>query len=272
MNNAILFSQGSLQAYSDCPRRYQLRYLLTQPWPAILTTSPREVELHMQRGADFHHLMHQHYAGVAPSQLADTIEGDHILRRWWETYLRHPPTDLPSVLLRPEVVLSAPLAGHRLLARLDLLAIEPGVRAVAIDWKTSRKRPARPVLAQRLQTRLYRYLLVAAAPPMEGQPPLEAEQAELVYWFCELDGVMERFPYTADQYAADKTLLSDLIGEIVGRREAIWPLTPDEERCRTCSYHSLCERRASPAFSDDELDSDLDEHDADIEQIAEVAF
>jgi len=145
MNSAILFSQGSLQAYSDCPRRYQLRYLLTQPWPAILTTSPREVELHMQRGADFHHLMHQHYAGVAPSQLADTIEGDHILRRWWETYLCHRPTDLPSAYLRPEAVLSAPLAGQRLHARLDLLAIEPGVHGVAIDWRISRKRPARPV-------------------------------------------------------------------------------------------------------------------------------
>jgi len=272
MASVIQFGQGSLQDYADCPRRYQLRYLLTQLWPAILSGSPREADLHMQRGADFHRLMHQRYAGVAPSQLADAIEGDGVLRRWWGTYLRHPPSDVPSALLRPEAVLSAPVAGHRLLARLDLLAIEPGVRAVAVDWKTSRRKPARPVLAQRLQTRVYRYLLVAAAPTIEGQRPLAAEQAEMVYWFCESDGAMERFPYTADQYAADRTYLCALIREIVGRQEDIWPLTADEGRCHCCSYCSLCERRASPAFSYDELDTDLGEQEIDIEQIAEVAF
>ena len=272
MTSVIQFGQGSLQDYADCPRRYQLRYLLMQPWPAILTGSPREAEAHMQRGADFHRIMHQYYAGVAPPHLGAAIEGDRILHRWWQAYLHHPPTDLPSAILRPEAVLSAPMAGHRLLARLDLLAIEPGLRVVALDWKTSRKKPARPVLAHRLQTRVYRYLLVAAAPTIEGQGPLGAEQAEMVYWFCEADGVMERFPYSADQFAADWTYLCALVGEIVGRQEDIWPLTADEARCHSCSYCSLCERRASPAFSVDELDSGIGEQEIDIEQIAEAAF
>jgi hypothetical protein len=29
------FTQSSLQDYLDCPRRFQLRYVLDQPWPAV---------------------------------------------------------------------------------------------------------------------------------------------------------------------------------------------------------------------------------------------
>ena len=31
----LTFSQGSLQDYTQCPRRFQLRFLLNQPWPAL---------------------------------------------------------------------------------------------------------------------------------------------------------------------------------------------------------------------------------------------
>ena len=29
------FSQGSLQDYVDCPRRFQLRYMMKLAWPAV---------------------------------------------------------------------------------------------------------------------------------------------------------------------------------------------------------------------------------------------
>jgi len=266
------FSQGSLQDYVDCPRRFQLRYLLMQPWPALITEPALEAERHMQRGADLHHLAHQHALGLDIERLAATIH-DEVLARWWHTYLDNPPPDLPKTVRRAEVVAGAPLAGYRLAAKYDLVAVEPDERLVVVDWKAVLKRPSRAALARRLQTRVYRYLAVKAGAAFNsGQPP-RPEQVEMIYWFAEFGGAIERFPYDADQHTADGEYLAGLVAEIAAHSEPIWPLTPDERRCRFCNYRSLCERGVTAAFLN-ELEDYLEpaEVTIDLEQIAEVAF
>ncbi len=265
------FSQTSLQDYVDCPRRFQLRYILMQPWPALIAEPPDEFEIHAQRGVDFHRLVHQRELGFDPEILATTIH-DPILKRWWQTYLARPPEDLPEPLRYFEVLVGAPLAGHRLLAKFDLLTVTPGERLVIVDWKTTLKRPSRSALARRLQTRIYRYLAVEAGARFnQGQPP-HPEQIEMIYWFAE-DGATERFPYDADRYSADRHDLSHLIEEIMAHQEPLWPLTPDVHHCRFCTYRSLCERGVRAGFSGD-LEDDLEflDLETDLEQIAETEF
>ena len=63
------FSQGKLQDYVDCPRRFQLRYVLMQPWPALVVEPPDEAELQMRRGSDFHRLAQQQALGLEPERL-----------------------------------------------------------------------------------------------------------------------------------------------------------------------------------------------------------
>ncbi|MBN1135129.1 MAG: PD-(D/E)XK nuclease family protein [Anaerolineae bacterium] len=266
------FSQGNLQDYVDCQRRFQLRYVLMQPWPALITEPALEAERHMQRGADLHHLAHQHALELDAGRLEATIH-DEVLARWWRTYLAHPPPDLPETVRRAEMVLAAPLAGYRLVAKYDLLAVEPGARLVVVDWKAVLNRPSRATLASRLQTRVYRYLAVKAGAAFNGGHVPHPEQVEMIYWFAEFGGAIERFPYSADQYAADEGYLAGLVIEIAAHSEPIWPLTPDERRCRFCNYRSLCERGAVAAFLDD-LEDDLEPSEVtiDLEQIAEVAF
>jgi hypothetical protein len=266
------FSQGNLQDYVDCQRRFQLRHVLMQPWPALITEPALEAERHLQRGTDLHHLAHQHTLGLDAGRLEATIH-DEVLARWWHTYLAHWPPDLPEAVRRAELVVAAPLAGFRLVAKYDLLAVDPGERLVVVDWKAVLSRPPRAALARRLQTRVYRYLAVKAGAVFNGgQPPLP-EQVEMIYWFAEFDGAVERFPYDADQHVADCEYLAGLIMEIAAHSESIWLLTPDERRCRFCNYRSLCERGAVAAFLDD-LEDDLEPSEVtiDLEQIAEVAF
>lgn len=266
------FSQGSLQDYTDCARRFQLRHVLMQPWPALITESPGEFELHVRRGADFHRLAQQHALGLEPDRLAATIQ-DGTLRRWWQTYLAHPPTGLPEAIRRAEVVVAAPLEGYRLVAKFDLLAVEPGEHLVVVDWKTVLKRPRRATLAGRLQTRVYRYLAVEAGAALNGGQGPQPEQVEMVYWFAQFGGATERFPYDTDQHAADRAYLAYLIAEITAHQEPIWPLTLDERPCRFCNYRSLCERAVKAGFLKD-LDEDLEsaELEIDLEQIAEIEF
>jgi CRISPR/Cas system-associated exonuclease Cas4 (RecB family) len=266
------FSQASLQDYVDCPRRFQLRYVLMQPWPGLITASPDDLELHIRRGADFHRLAHQHALGLACDRLAATIHDD-ALARWWQTYQDHPPRDLPHARRWAEVVVSAPLAGYRLAAKFDLLAVEPGVRLIVVDWKTVLKRPSRAMLARRLQTAVYRYLAVEAGTSFNGGQRPQPEQVEMAYWFAEFRGVTERFSYDADQHDVTREILADRIHEITAHQEAIWPLTLDERLCSFCNYRTLCERDVRPGFLED-LEDDLEpgEIEIDLEQIAEVAF
>lgn len=250
----LQLSQGKLQDYVDCPRRFQLRYVVQRAWPAPQAEPLVEVERHMRLGQTFHRLVHQHVLGIPTDVLARTIS-DPDLARWWHNYLTVPPPDLPTALRRSEVVLSAPLSGHRLVAKYDLIAMTPGERAVIVDWKTSRRRPARSALENRLQTRLYRYLLVEAGAPLNAGRPISPEQVEMVYWFADFPARSEHFPYDAVQFMADGDYLSDLMSQIEQRSEEVWPLTADEDCCRFCRYGSLCERRAD-AGAPDELDDE----------------
>ncbi len=276
--NALQLSQLKLQDYVDCARRFQLRYLAEQPSPALIVDSPLELERLVQRGADFHHVVHQHLLGLDVAALEASIQ-DEQLAAWWRTYLAHPPAGLPQAVLRPEVVLAAPLEAAvpaRLVARFDLLAADPGRRLVVVDWKTVSRLPLRDRLAERLQTRVYRYLAVEAGAAFNGGRRPEPEQVEMVYWFAAHGGHTERFAYDSAQHAADRQVLAALAAEIAARRErdeAIWPLTPDREQCRFCSYRSLCERGVK-AGSLENLEDDVESLDIeiDLEQVAEVEF
>ncbi len=266
------FSQASLQDYVDCARRFQLRYVLMQPWPALITGNPGEFEHQMWRSNELHRLAHQHALGIDAKRLAYTIH-DETLARWWQTFLGHPPAGLPQTVRHPEVRVAAPLAGQRLMAKFDLLAAEPAQRLVVVDWKTIRKPPARAALAQRLQTYVYRYLAVEGGAAFSGGHRPEPDLVEMVYWFAERGGAVERFAYDAGQHAASHDYLAGLLAEIANQSKAIWPLTPNERHCRFCNYRSLCERGAEPGFLDD-LDDDIEPTgvEVDLEQVAEVEF
>ena len=266
------FSQAKLQDYVDCPRRFQLRHVLMQPWPALIVEPPEEAERHRDRGRDFHLLAHQYTLGLDPQELEATI-GDPSLLQWWRTFLANPPADLPEALRRSEVVLTAPLGNYRLVAKLDLLAVEPGQRFLIVDWKTMTRVPERATLARRLQTRVYRYLTVeAGAAYNEGRNP-NPEMVEMVYWFAEAGGECQRFPYNGAQHAADGEYLTGLVQGIEARDEESWPLTLDDRSCLFCNYRSLCDRGVVPGFLEDLADDlEPDEVEIDLEQIAEIEF
>jgi CRISPR/Cas system-associated exonuclease Cas4 (RecB family) len=269
------FTQSNLQDYVDCPRRFELRYILRQDWPALQTEPELEQEKHMRRGHLFHQLVHQLLIGLPAEQLAEQID-DEDLQRWWESFLKSSPLDgLPSRRL-PEFSLSAPFAGFRLLAKYDVLAVEPGKKAVIVDWKTSLHRPARRTLQERMQTRLYPFLLVEAGTRLNDSSPILPEQVEMIYWFPEEPDNPERFTYSTSQYVDERANLEGLIAEIKGHAQGSFILTPNEKLCEYCIYRSLCERgKRAGAFQDqdEETFADTDQPlDLDFEQIGEIEF
>jgi len=267
--DSFSFTQSSLQDYLDCPRRFQLRYVLEQLWPAVESEPLLERERQVDLGRRFHLMAQRHTVGLPVEQIAASAQ-DPELARWWRNYVNVPPRDLPSSVRRAEVMLTAPLGAHRLAAKYDLLALDPGRRAVIVDWKTERKRPTHAQLVTRMQTRVYRYVLVEAGAALNGGQPIEPEQVTLVYWFAEFPAEPEVLPFDSAQRAGDAAYLTGLVSEIAARADLVWPLTADETRCRYCVYRSLCERGIVAGVGD-ETEAELD-LDIDLAQVEEIAY
>ena len=267
------FNQNNLQDFLDCPRRFELRHLLRQPWPAVQTEPALENEKHMLRGQLFHQMVHQHQLGL-PAEKVGLQAADPLLAEWWASYLSSPPTPLPDQRY-PEFILRCNFAGHTFLAKFDLLCIEPGQKVVIVDWKTATKKPSHSRLGQRVQTRLYPWMAVKAAQHLNGGLPVRPEQVEMIYWFTAEPLYPEVFQYSLKQYRQDEQELTRLVAEVERDLESSFPLTPDEHKCLFCNYRSLCERgtRAGEEAADEEdiepISSDLD---LDFDQIAEIEF
>ncbi len=247
------FSQASLADYLDCPRRFQLRYLLEQAWPAVESEPLLERERLAELGRHFHRLIQQHVEGLSVETLAASI-GEPELARWWQSYLDSLDStlsDLPA-RRRAEVAISIPIKSYRLTAHFDLIASDDE-RAVIVDWKTEHRQPSREQLLRRVQTRVYRYVLTVA----QQRPP---GTVSMIYWFAQYPDRPITLPYDAAQHADDHKFLSELIAEIEQRaaQAGEWGKTPDERKCAYCVYRSLCNRGVYAGTSDpDDEDFDL---------------
>jgi hypothetical protein len=259
------FSQSSLQDYAECPRRFRLRYLDQLAWPAVESEPALENERRQQEGRLFHRLVQQHRLGL-PADKLQRLANTPDLQRWWANYLDH-PLDLPGHVLYTELSLSAPLAGHRLVAKYDLVAVLLGEKAVIYDWKTYQKRPRDERMVARWQTRLYRWLLVQAGAALNDGRAWLPEQVEMVYWYADHPGEPARFPYQAAQHARDGDLLVKVINEI--STAPAYEMTEELERCNYCPYRSYCER-GERAGEDRDGEAGLEETDFDFENVHEI--
>jgi CRISPR/Cas system-associated exonuclease Cas4 (RecB family) len=250
------FSQRSLQDYVDCPRRFQLLYVLGVSWPSPRAEPALEFERDVRAGQAFHHAVHQYLLGV-DVQRSTSAYLDSRLQRWWDSFRSAAPPALPSRQY-PEFTLSAPLGDNRLIAKFDLLAVEPAQRLVIVDWKTSRRKPSHEKLMQRIQTKVYLFVATQAAAGLMGQETVKPSQVEMLYWFAEYPQEPKVFRYDEAAHGASRLLLQNLIGEIVSRDERTYPLTLDQKHCRFCVYRSLCSRGAE-AGSTEDLDAGWDE-------------
>lgn len=267
----FMFSQSSLQDFVDCPRRFELKYLLKQRFPAPEVDDLLEFERRMEQGQRFHQVVHQHLIGI-PADLLQSRITDSEVAEWFTTYLKSGLDGVPENRY-PEKTLTIPIGDSGLLAKIDLLATGDSIQI--IDWKTSRHIPKDVSLENRLQTRVYRYVVAKGAGYLNGGKPIDPEQIEMIYWYPAHYGETRRFAYSQAQFEADEAYLLQVIDDI--DRTAGFSLTEDERRCKFCTYRSLCDRGRVAGSLDEwgsaDYDSgDMDDFEIDFDQIAEIEF
>lgn len=275
------FSQSNLNDATECLRRFWLRHVQRVQHPAPIAAPLRVHEDHMQRGERFHALAQQALNGIPADRLTAAVDDDPLLADWWTSWQQHGRALLPAdAAIAAEVTYSAPVPGRGdplaaaaplcLIAKCDAVAVTAD-RVLIIDWKTA-QRPATPAqLADRWQTRIYRWVLARSFPAL---PP---DALTMAYWYTAAPTRPVVLPYSAAQYAADETSLERLIAALLHALPdgaAAFPKTPDERRCRFCNYRTLCER-GNHAGDATDFAGDADDDDdltLAIDQIAEVAF
>jgi hypothetical protein len=270
MTELTSLSQSSLQDYNDCQRRFELRYLQQLAYPAIETEPALENEKHQREGEYFHRLVQQYLLGIPAEQIARLANTEN-LQRWWINFQDFGGLkDLQN--LQTELTLSAPLGRYRLLAKYDLIGQAGDGRVYIYDWKTYRKRPRTDWLATRLQTRVYRALLVKSGMYLNHGKPFEPEQIEMVYWFADFPTEPAHFAYTAAQFKRDWDALLGLSYEIAAA--STFPKTDDVKKCDYCPYRSYCNRGVKAGNGlDAELETEAEElFDINFEQIGEIEF
>ena len=276
--NDFQFSQSSLEDFTVCARRFELRYLQQLRWPAIEAEPVHEAERLAQLGANFHRLVQQHLIGISPTTLTETLTGaDPDLVTWWQNYLTHRPAALDNAQIYPELTLSTPLRGYRLLARFDVLAGQNDGTFLIIDWKTTRKKPPRDSLAARMQTRVYPYVLATAGAAFNQGQTIDPAAIQMLYWYPHLPETPELFEYSPALYQRDEEILSEVIEQIKSAAQNNhFPLVDNQKACIYCTYRSLCNRgsQGGPLADLAEITTDDDPELSalDWDQIAEIAF
>jgi hypothetical protein len=235
-------SQSSLQDYVDCARRFQLRYIQSQAWPAVLAEPLVEHEHQLERGERFHRLVQRHQLGMEATVLSAAIGGDPDLRAWWQAYLGFAYLHTLGGKRYPEYTLSTSVAGVRLTATYDLLVVTADGRVVIFDWKTYRRKPSRAWFEKRLQTRVYPYVVARAGAGLLGGA-FSPDLVSMVYWVASGPGGSIQFRYDGGQFLRDEGYLSALVEEFEAASGVeLWKKTSDDARCRFCEYRSLCDR------------------------------
>jgi len=264
------FSQASLEDYRECPRRFELKYLLRLSWPGIKVKPVSGYEFALYQGILFHRMVFQHITGIPEERLKENIS-DREMAGWWKNYLE---SKLYYGKVFPEVILSGSTGEHFLVAKYDLIKIEDD-KITIIDWKTSKKIPDRNYLKERIQTRLYLYLLVKEGIYVyNNHRSFEPEKVQMIYWFVNFPENPVTFFYDSFLYRGDEKYLMSIIREIKSGKE--FAKTDATVNCRYCVYRSLCDR-GKEAGSAGEFEGQTDfienfDSEFDFEQIGEQWF
>ncbi len=180
------------------------------------------------------------YLGMDRSILVK--EGDEIeLKIWIQNHLAVPELWNFQKCF-PETTLTATLSGYRIIAKFDLIAVTKNGDLLILDWKTSKRKPHRFFLQNRLQTRIYPWVLYRSLQKLFPGVKYQPSQISMIYWFADYPGDKEQFSYDQARLDENKEFLSTLIGSISATPIEGFYKTTDERICRFCSYRSYCER------------------------------
>ena len=199
--------------------------------------------------------------GVPDARISALAAEDPLpdLGTWWEGFLTYVPPWLGGQRW-VETTLTTKLTGQRLVAKYDLILSGEDGSLTIFDWKTAQRAPGKAHLLERMQTRLYRLMLVQASSTFFAGQPAVPGQITMNYWFATHPENPVSLPYSQAAYEQDQEDLTRLVEVVCSATREDFVRTDDHKKCRYCVYRSHCDRGVEAGDLDayDLLDEDTD--------------
>jgi hypothetical protein len=270
----FIFSANNLQDYLDCPRRFELKYLLKQNWPAVTSQPVLEMENKILQGNRFHLIAHQYLSGIAGEILRNSVE-DPELGIWFDHFRDYIDQYLNFEFFSEFSVIMS-FDGFRLMAVFDFISMNNTNKIRICDWKTTSRVPKREIYLQHIQSIMYPFLAFETHTKIFPQTlQLKHQGLSMEYWFPGFPENIITWEYSSAIHANSRELLSNLIAEISQKKLGNFEKTSNDKLCAFCQYRSLCERGIQAGLSKDdenELESKWASDDLDFDQVEEIAF
>ena len=260
-------SQGLLNLFEICPRKFQHLYLDQLSLPIVPDQQER-----FDWGSRFHLLMQQRELGLLEAG-ESTDSDEETLHQAIEAIVRAAPElfqSAPMTLRQSEHHRTLEFEGYLLTVIYDLLVVNDQ-QAQILDWKTYPRPQNSRRLAQNWQTRLYPFVLAETS-------DYTPEQISMTYWFVQAKQAGRakqtqpqslRIAYTEKLHQQTAQDLAHLLRQLTHyleryqtHAEPFPQVSLSSRECDTCAFALRCQRGDSQ--------SDRPEPVATLEEIQEV--
>lgn len=250
----FVFSQSNLNTFDYCRRRFYLRYIKQLIWPAQLV-SDQQYTLDRDAGLRFHRLVHQYFLSFDTDLLRKVAETDPDpnIAVWFDTFLSSQMSRLEGKLF-PEAQYTTTIAGHSLIAKVDLLQIDSG-KVNIYDWKTSKQLPKRHTLQKNLQSKVYPLVISHVFNKDKNGPNIGT--LTMLYWEANFPEQTIEINTSQADWQSSEDEITEIIQFILSLNEEEFPATPEIRKCLWCEYRSYCQRGAEAQSSEDMQEIDL---------------
>jgi len=256
--NKSFFSARSMQDFLECPRRFELRYMLQQSWPAPVTEPVLLYEERIRVGNEFHRIIQKYLIGIELNRLLGASVSPEIDQ--WLNAFHSFFTQLQFRTYFSELPLIMPFNNMFFRGVVDFAGLKSDNKLLIADWKTTFHPRRKDTILKSIQSILYPFMIFECRdtvfPGWKGKP----EDLKMIYWFADQPEEVISLDYSQKIHKKNSEILNMLV-ETIGQTEpGSFQKTDDTKKCIYCEYRSLCERgdKAGPIHElEDEIDLDL---------------
>ncbi|HEY9639271.1 MAG TPA: PD-(D/E)XK nuclease family protein [Coleofasciculaceae cyanobacterium] len=238
-------SQGLLNLFATCPRKFQHIYLDQLNVPIASAQ-----QKHFTWGNRFHLRMQQQELGLRFNPIESEFDpADQQIHELVDTFVQSVPELFqphPTTCRQSEHQRSLQFQGYWFTVIYDLLILDEQ-QAQILDWKTYPRPQKSDGLAHNWQTRLYPFVLAETSHYLP-------EQISMTYWFVQakqgqtLKPECLKFSYSQSQHQQVYQELADLLRQLTGylqQYQAVnlpFPQVPSDANCEACTFALRCQR------------------------------
>jgi hypothetical protein len=232
LEKGFYFSQHSLDIFRTCPIRFKKKYIDGLYW----SSGNNRWDQRMQKGRYFHLMAERHFSGI-PLRM-EFFEEYGELNEWIDALKRLKPEDGKSTYY-PEYQIKIRDGDMLLQAKYDLVVADTNNSITIYDWKTEPYPLKKQHMKNRLQTRVYPYVMVKGGERLIGRE-VKPEDVVMVYWQPTHPDVRLTFSYSQAQFEEDQAFLRDTIQKILNFDYHKYQEIQSKEYCPSCEYNFLC--------------------------------